>query len=66
MTWTVFTLERLRTWELLGPHSWMPGQLQSGAEGPEDCWRTAGLPSTLEGQLGSDVSEEWRQLQQCR
>lgn len=65
MTWTVFTLERLRTWELLSPHSWMPGQFQSGAEGLEDYWRAAGLHSTLEGQLGFDVSEEWPQWQQC-
>lgn len=65
MTWTVLTLERLRTWELLSPHSWMPGQFQSGAEGLEDYRRAAGIHSTLKGQLASDVSEEWLPRQQC-
>lgn len=64
MTWTVLTLERLRTWGL-PRHSWMPGQFQSGAEGLGDYRRAAGIHSTLKGQLASDVSEEWLLWQQC-
>lgn len=48
LTVAVCMLERLRTWDLLSPRSWVPQQSRSGTEGLGDFQSVTGLQPTLE------------------